>query len=55
MSGVNADIFAVVGLAAATAWIMASMDHVVSFGDLPPSPSRQAFLSVVLDPDFLGI
>lgn len=46
---------AVVGLAAATAWIMASMDHVVSFGDLPPSPSRQAFLSVVLDPDFLGI
>ena len=41
---------AVVGLAAATAWIMASMDHVVSFGDVPPSPSRQAFLSAFLIP-----
>lgn len=45
---------ALVGLASATAWIMAGMDNVVSFGDLPPSPSRQAFLAVVLDPDFLG-
>ena len=46
---------AIVGLACATAFIVAGMDRVVSFGDLPPAPSREAFLSVVLDPDFLGI
>jgi adenylate cyclase len=45
----------IVGLAGATAWIVAGMDHVISFADLPPSPSREAFLSVVLDPAFLPI
>ena len=45
----------VVGLAGATVWIVAGMDHVVTFADLPPSPSREAFLSVVLDPAFLPI
>jgi class 3 adenylate cyclase len=45
----------VVGLAGATAWIMAGMDRIVSFRDLPASPSREAFLSIVLDADFLAI
>jgi adenylate cyclase len=45
----------VLGLASATAWIMAGMDRIVSFESLPASPSREAFLAVVLDPDFLGI
>ena len=46
---------AIVGLAGATALIIAGMDRIVSFADLPPAPSREAFLSVVLDPDFLAI
>jgi adenylate cyclase len=45
----------VVGLAGATIWIMAGMDRVVSYGDLPPSPTREEFLLVVLNPDFLGL
>ncbi|MBR1211749.1 hypothetical protein [Bradyrhizobium sp. JYMT SZCCT0180] len=45
----------VVGLAGATTWIMAGMDRVVSYRDLPVSPSREAFLSIVLDADFLAI
>jgi len=43
---------ALLGLAGATAWIMAGMDRVVSFAHLPPAPSREDFLAVVLDPDF---
>ena len=31
------------------------MERVVSLGDLPPSPSREEFFAVVLNPDFLGI
>ncbi|HJQ56376.1 MAG TPA: adenylate/guanylate cyclase domain-containing protein [Vineibacter sp.] len=46
---------AVVGLAAATTWILVGMDRVVSTGDLPLGPSRDDFLAVVLSPDFLGI
>jgi hypothetical protein len=45
----------VLGLASATAWIMAGMDRIVSFESLPAAPSREAVLSIVLDPDFLGI
>jgi adenylate cyclase len=45
----------VLGLAAATGWIMAGMDRVVSLGSLPVSPSREDYLAVVLNPDFLGI
>ena len=45
----------VVGLAAATAWIVSGMEHVISYGDLSPSPSREDVLAVVLNPDFLGI
>jgi adenylate cyclase len=44
-----------VGLAGATAWIAAGMERVVSLGDLPPSPSREDYLAVVVNPDFLGI
>jgi hypothetical protein len=46
---------AVIGLASATAWIMSDMEHIVSLGDLPSSPSRGDVLAVVLSPDFLGI
>jgi class 3 adenylate cyclase len=46
---------AVAGLAGATAWIAAGMERVVSFGDLPRSPSREEFLAVVFSPDFLAI
>jgi adenylate cyclase len=45
---------AVLGLAAATAWIMGGMERVVTFSDLPPSPSRDAFLSIATDPNFLA-
>jgi adenylate cyclase len=45
----------VVGLAGATAWIMAGMERVVSLGDLPPSPSREDALAVLLNPNFLGV
>jgi adenylate cyclase len=34
---------------------MSGMERVVSFGDLPASPSREEVLAVVLSPDFLGI
>jgi adenylate cyclase len=46
---------AVAGLAGATAWIMAGMDRIVSYRDLPTGPSRDEYLAVVLNPDFLGI
>ena len=45
-------VCAVAGLAAATALIVAGMDRMVSFSDLPPAPSREAFLAIVTDPDF---
>ena len=46
---------AVIGLAGATIWIMAGMDHIVDLLGVPAAPSREAFLSVFLDPNFLGI
>lgn len=48
-------ICAVAGLAGATAWIIAGMDRIVSYRDLPTGPSREEYLAVVLNPDFLGI
>lgn len=45
----------VLGLAGATTWIMSGMERLVSPGDLPPSPSREDVLAVLLSPDFLGI
>jgi adenylate cyclase len=44
----------VLGLAAATVWIVAGMDRVIGFADLPPAPSREAILAVLLDPDFFS-
>jgi class 3 adenylate cyclase len=46
---------AVIGLASATLWIGLGMERIVSTGDLPPSPSREEFLAVVLTPEFLNI
>jgi adenylate cyclase len=46
---------ALIGLAGATAWIMLGMERIVSLGKLPPSPSREDVLAVILSPDFLGI
>jgi class 3 adenylate cyclase len=46
---------AVLGLASATIWIMAGMDHIVDSLGVQAAPSRDAFLSVFLDPNFLGI
>jgi class 3 adenylate cyclase len=46
---------AVLGLAVATGLIAAGMERVVSYADLPPAPSREAYLAVVHDPGFLNI
>ncbi|MGQ0580695.1 MAG: adenylate/guanylate cyclase domain-containing protein [Reyranella sp.] len=46
---------AVAGFAGATSWIVSGMERVSSFGDLPRGPSREQFLAVVFDPDFLAI
>ncbi|MCW0000117.1 adenylate/guanylate cyclase domain-containing protein [Pararhizobium sp. YC-54] len=45
----------VTGLAGATAWIVSGMDHIVSLGDLPASPSRAEVLAVMLNPSFFAI
>lgn len=45
---------AVTGLAGATAWIAAGMDRFVG-SRVQPAPSREDFLAVFLDPDFLAI
>ncbi len=44
----------VIALWSAFAWIVSGMERTVSWGDLPPSPSAQAYLDVFLDPDFVG-
>lgn len=46
---------AVAGLAGATAWIADGMEHIVSYRDLPAAPSRDSYLAVVHDPNFLNI
>lgn len=46
---------AVAGLAGATGWIVSGMARVATFGDLPRGPSREQFLAVVFDVDFLAI
>jgi class 3 adenylate cyclase len=43
------------GLAAATALVIAGMERVVGFESMPVAPSREAFLSVFLDPDFVSL
>lgn len=44
---------AAAGLLGATVWIAAGMERVVSFNALPPKPTRDDFLKVALDPDFI--
>ncbi|HJQ57706.1 MAG TPA: adenylate/guanylate cyclase domain-containing protein [Vineibacter sp.] len=46
---------AVVALWAAIAWILVGMDRVLTWADLPPSPTREQYFSVVLDPDFIAL
>lgn len=46
---------AVAGLVGATGWIVAGMERVASFGDLPRGPSREQFLAVVFDANFLAV
>lgn len=50
-----AGVSSVLGLAAATTWIMSGMERIVTPGILPPSPSRDDVLAVLLSPDFLGV
>jgi class 3 adenylate cyclase len=45
----------VAGLVASIGWIVANMDTMLSYEDLPAAPKRDAFYSVVLSPDFLGM
>ena len=44
-----------VALWSAFLWIVSGMERTVSWADLPPGPSAQAYLDVFLDPDFIGI
>jgi adenylate cyclase len=45
----------VAGLAAATAWIAAGMDKVVSYNDLLPAHTFEDYFAIVSDTDFLNI
>ncbi len=47
--------FAVAALWAATGWIMAGMERVITWSDLPPAPTREEFFAVVLNPDFFAL
>ena len=44
----------VIVLWSAFGWILSGMESWVSWGNLPPSPSTQAYLDVFLHPDFVG-
>ncbi|MBX3499259.1 MAG: adenylate/guanylate cyclase domain-containing protein [Alphaproteobacteria bacterium] len=46
---------AVLGMTGATAWIMSGMEQVVSYGGLPASPTRDQYLAVVLNLNFLAL
>lgn len=39
---------------AAFLYIVSGMERTVSWSDLPPAPSAQAYMAVFLDPDFIG-
>lgn len=45
---------AVLSMAAATAWIASGMERVATYADLPPAPTREQYLAVVFDPNFLA-
>lgn len=46
---------AVLGMTGATAWIMAGMEHVASYGSLPASPTREQYLAIVMNLNFLAL
>ncbi len=43
------------GLLFATWWISSGMDTILSYGDLPISPSPEVYIRTVLNPNFLGM
>ncbi|MBB3948121.1 class 3 adenylate cyclase [Rhizobium skierniewicense] len=43
------------GLLFATWWIISGMAQVVTYANLPISPTRDVYLNTVLNPDFLGL
>ena len=47
-------VCSVIGLGAATGWIAWGMHEIVTFRDLMPAPSREAFLATVLHPNFFS-
>lgn len=47
--------WSVAGLVASIAWIASNMEKLLSYDDLPLAPRKEAFYSVVLSPDFLGM
>ncbi|WP_244655324.1 adenylate/guanylate cyclase domain-containing protein [Rhizobium lusitanum] len=48
-------LWSVVGLLSATFYIISGMQNYLSFNDLPRAPSRETFLAVVLNANFIGI
>ncbi len=40
---------------AAFLWVVSGMERTLSWGDLPPTPNAEQYLSVFLDPDFIGV
>ncbi|TWT15417.1 adenylate/guanylate cyclase domain-containing protein [Reyranella sp. CPCC 100927] len=48
-------ICAVAALWAAIGWILAGMDRIITWSDLPAGPSREQYVAVVLDPDFIAL
>ncbi|MEO1200382.1 MAG: adenylate/guanylate cyclase domain-containing protein, partial [Pseudomonadota bacterium] len=45
----------VLGLWAAFGWIVSGMERAVSWGDLPRDATAEAYLDLVLDPDFIAL
>lgn len=50
-----AGFWSIVGLASATLYITFGMGEYLTFNDLPRGPSREAFINVVLNPNFIGL
>ncbi len=45
----------VAGLWAAFGYVVSSMERTLSWDDLPRDPTADAYLAIVLDPDFIGV
>lgn len=46
---------AVVALWAAIAWVLAGMERIITWSDLPAGPSPEQYFAVVLNPDFIAL